>query len=124
MAGGAARGHAHDHQLLASRSRARTSSRVEDVGGGLKRELAPRKYSTFSPIVAVGLKLDTLLPRTLISRSLLIRMTPARVGEVPEEIIGNRAAVARLHTLAGRIKRWVADNETALCIADRRCRRG
>ena len=93
-------------------------SRVEDVGGGLKRVLAPRRYSTFSPIAAVGIKLDTLLPRTLISRSLLIRMTPARVGEVPEEIFGNRAAVARLHTLASRIKRWVADNETALCIAD------
>ena len=59
-----------------------------------------------------------LLPRTLVSRSLVIRMTPARVGEVPEEIFGNRLAVARLHTLSGRIKRWVADNERALSAAD------
>jgi hypothetical protein len=59
-----------------------------------------------------------MLPRTLVSRSLVIRMTPARVGEVPEEIFGNRVAVARLHTLAGRIKRWIADNELALSVAD------
>ena len=70
-------------------------SRVEDVGVGLKRVLAPRRYSTFSPIAAV-IKLDTLLPRTLISRSLLIRMTPAGSAR-SEEIFGNRAAVAHVH---------------------------
>ena len=44
-------------------------------------------------------------------------MRPACVREVAEDIFGNREAVARLRTLAGRIKRWVADNELALSVA-------
>jgi hypothetical protein len=77
-----------------------------------------RLFSTFAPIALIGIKLDTILPRTLVSRSLVIRMTPARIGEVPEEIFGNRLAVARLHTLAGRVKRWVGDHELALDTAN------
>jgi hypothetical protein len=45
-------------------------------------------------------------------------MRPARVGEVTEEITGNRAAVARLRDLAARVKRWVGDNEITLTAAD------
>jgi hypothetical protein len=89
--------------------------RTEDVGQGGQRKLEPRRYSTFAPIAVIGVGLDRILPRTVISRSLTIAMRPARVGEVPEELFGNRSAVARLRELAGRIKRWVADNERALC---------
>jgi Protein of unknown function (DUF3631) len=91
--------------------------RVEDVGSGGKRKMEVREYSPYAPMVFVGLKLDKLLRRTTLSRALLIRMRPARVGEVKEDIIGNRLAIARLQTLSSRIKRWVADNETVLCVA-------
>jgi hypothetical protein len=77
--------------------------RCEDVGTGTKRVLQSRRYSTFTPIAIVGIKLDKVLPRTLLSRSLVVRLRPALVGEVFEELSGNRPAVARLRTLAGRI---------------------
>jgi hypothetical protein len=79
--------------------------------------MAVREYSPYAPMIFIGLKLDRLLRRTTLSRALLIRMRPARVGEVVEDINGNRAAIAGLTTLAGRAKRWVADNEAALRVA-------
>jgi hypothetical protein len=91
--------------------------RTEDVGRGDKRRMEVREYSPYAPMIFIGLKLDRLLRRTTLSRALLIRMRPARVGEVVEDINGNREAIARLVTLAGRAKRWVADNETALRVA-------
>jgi hypothetical protein len=92
--------------------------RVEDTGDGRgRRVLAPRRFSTFAPLAVVGIKLDQVLPRTLISRSLVIQMRPARVGEVPADLLGERSAVGRLRTLAGRVQRWVADNELALSVA-------
>jgi hypothetical protein len=92
--------------------------RVEDTGDGRgRRALTPRRFSTFSPLGVVGINLDQILPRTLISRSLLIQMRPARVGEVTEDLLGDRRAIDRLRVLAGRIKRWTGDNELALSVA-------
>ena len=89
--------------------------RTEDVGDGTgRRVLAPRRFSTFAPIAVVGINLIQLLPRPLVSRSLRVVMRPARPGEVAEDLLGERAAVAHLVALAGRVKRWVADNELAL----------
>ena len=95
-----------------------TVLRVEDVGRGAKRVLEPRRFSVFAPIAVIGNNLERVLAWTILSRALIVRMRPARVREVAEDIFGNREAVARLRILAGRIKRWVADSELALSVAD------
>jgi hypothetical protein len=91
--------------------------RTEDLGTGGRRVLKSRRYSTFAPIGIVGLHLERILPQPVISRAIVIHMRPARVGEVAEEVTGNRRAVAHLRTLAARVKRWIADNERALSAA-------
>jgi Protein of unknown function (DUF3631) len=92
--------------------------RTEDTGKGGRRVLKSRSYSTFAPISIVGLNLERILPQPIISRAVVIHMRPARVGEVAEEVTGNRGAIARLRILAARIKRWVGDNEIALAAAE------
>ena len=91
--------------------------RTEDVGSGGKREHEVRLYSTFTPMAIVGINLEKVLARTLLSRALIIRMTPARVGEVTTDIFANPPAVQAIREIASRIKRWVADHEGKLAHA-------
>jgi hypothetical protein len=91
--------------------------RTEDVGSGGKREHEVRLYSTFTPMAIVGINLEKVLARTLLSRALVIRMTPARVGEVTTDIFANPPAVQAIREIASRIKRWVADHEGKLAHA-------
>ena len=91
--------------------------RTEDVGSGGKREHEVRLYSTFTPMAIVGINLEKVLARTLLSRALIICMTPAVIGEVAEDIFANPPAVRALRDIASRVKRWVADNERALVAA-------
>ena len=91
--------------------------RTEDVGTGGKRELEVRLYSTFTPMAIIGIDLERVLARTLLSRALIIRMTPARVGEVTEDIFANPPAVRAIRDIASRTKRWIADNERVLITA-------
>jgi hypothetical protein len=92
--------------------------RIEDAGRGDKRRLEPRMFSTFTPIHTVGIRLEKVIPEDTMSRSLVLRLRPARPGEVPEELLGRHNAVAALRVLAGRIKRWVRDNDMALDAAE------
>lgn len=91
--------------------------RTEDVGAGVKRDLQVRMFSTFTPMVIVGIGLEKVLARTLLSRALVIRMTPARIGETTEDIFANPPAARALRDIAARAKRWVADQESKLIAA-------
>ena len=67
-----------------------TVLRVEDVGRGAKRVLEPRRFSVFAPIAVIGNNLERVLAWTILSRALIVRMRPACVREVAEDIFGNR----------------------------------
>jgi hypothetical protein len=95
-----------------------TVLRVEDVGTGAKRELQVRLYSTFTPMAIIGIGLEKLLARTLLSRALVIRMAPARVGEKTADIFANQSVVRALREIASRMKRWIADHEAELAVAE------
>jgi hypothetical protein len=92
-------------------------ARTEDVGALGKREHEVRLYSTFTPMAIVGINLEKVLARTVLSRALIIRMAPARVGEVVDDIFANPPAVKALREIASRIKRWAMDNEGRLATA-------
>ena len=87
------------------------------TGKDRKRKLESRRFSTFVPLCLIGNNLERLIRRSVLSRSLIVRMRPARVGDEVEDLFDNPLAEQRLKAIARRIKRWVADNETALAAA-------
>jgi hypothetical protein len=91
--------------------------RQEDVGKGGRRKLETRQFSTFIPLCLIGIDLERLLRRTVLSRALIVRLRPARASDAIEDLYDNPPARLHLGTIGRRIKRWVADNETALVSA-------
>ena len=98
-------------------NRGATVRRMEDTGKALKRKLESRRFSTFVPLCLIGNNLERILRRTVLSRALIVRMKPARADDAVEDLYDNLPAEQRLKAIARRIKRWVADNETALVAA-------
>jgi putative DNA primase/helicase len=74
--------------------------RVVDIGG----ELLPQKFSTWAAIAFAGIK---ELPTTLQDRCIVIRLSKARPGEVPEHL--RNGSSPPLRALKRKLVRWARD---------------
>jgi hypothetical protein len=92
--------------------------RCEDTGQDGRTKLESRRFSTFTPIALIGIGIDKILARPVVSRALIVHLRPARAGEEVVDLYDNPPAVAALGVIARKVKRWVADNELALTVAE------
>jgi Protein of unknown function (DUF3631) len=87
---------------------------VETVTQGGARQLEPQRFNTFAPLILVGIDLYRKLARQILSRGLVVEMHPAGENDEIVDLFDNPEAVAKLRTLAGRIKRFLIDAEKDL----------
>lgn len=74
-------------------------------------DFEPRAFAVFAPVALSGIG---GLPGTLADRSIRIRLTRAKHGEVAERYDSRRAD----HTMARKLARWTDDHSTALTASD------